>query len=82
MKAVPGRKAIVKGTEWIADLLQNGLFQPSYIPGKGQRELGELVCHRKSAHAILEYLLMGRLTRSFQGGVRVEATEFALFGVK
>ena len=48
MKAVPGRKTDVKDAEWIADLLQHGLFKDSYIPGKDQRELRELVRYRKS----------------------------------
>ena len=48
MKAVPGRKTDVKDAEWIADLLQHGLLQASYIPAKDQRELRELVCYRKS----------------------------------
>ena len=48
MKAVPGRKTDVKDAEWIADLLQHGLLQASYIPDKGQRELRELVRYRKS----------------------------------
>ena len=48
MKAVPGRKTDVKDAEWIADLLQHGLLQASYIPDKDQRELRELVRYRKS----------------------------------
>ena len=48
MKAVPGRKTDVKDAEWIADLLQHGLLQPSFIPDKDQRELRELVRYRKS----------------------------------
>lgn len=48
MKAVPGRKTDVKDAEWIADLLQHGLLQASYIPQKDQRELRELVNYRKS----------------------------------
>lgn len=48
MKAVPGRKTDVKDAEWIAELLQHGLLQPSYIPSKDQRELRELVQYRKS----------------------------------
>lgn len=48
MKAVPGRKTDVRDAEWIADLLQHGLLQPSYIPDKAQRELRELVGYRKS----------------------------------
>ena len=46
MKAVPGRKTDVKDAEWIADLLQHGLLQASYIPDKDQRELRELVSYR------------------------------------
>ena len=48
MKAVPGRKTDVKDAEWIADLLQHGLLQASYIPDKDQREVRELVRYRKS----------------------------------
>lgn len=48
MKAVPGRKTDAKDAEWIADLLQHGLLQASYIPDKVQRELRELVGYRKS----------------------------------
>ena len=48
MKAVPGRKTDAKDAEWIADLLQHGLLQASYIPDKAQRELRELVGYRKS----------------------------------
>ena len=47
-KAVPGRKTDGKDAEWIADLLQHGLLQASYIPAKDQRELRELVRYRKS----------------------------------
>ena len=48
MKAVPGIKTDAKDAEWIADLLQHGLLQASYIPDKAQRELRELVGYRKS----------------------------------
>ena len=48
MKAVPGRKTDVKDSEWIADLVQHGLLQPSYIPNRDQRELRELVSYRRS----------------------------------
>ena len=48
MKNVPGRKTDVNDAEWIADLLQHGLLQASYIPDKDQRELRELVRYRKS----------------------------------
>lgn len=47
MKAVPGRKTDVKDSEWIADLLQHGLLNASYIPDKEQRNLRELTYYRK-----------------------------------
>lgn len=43
IKAMPGRKTDVKDAEWIADLLRHGLLKGSYIPGREQRELKELV---------------------------------------
>jgi len=48
MKAVPGRKTDVNDAQWIADLLQHGLLQASYIPDRDQRELRELVRYRQS----------------------------------
>ena len=42
MKAVPGRKTDVKDAEWIADLLQHGLLQGSFVPDRPLRELREL----------------------------------------
>jgi transposase len=42
IKAVPGRKTDIKDAEWIADLLQHGLLQPSYVPPVEQQELREL----------------------------------------
>src|SRR3954447_15622676 len=42
IKAVPGRKTDLKDAEWIADLLQHGLLQPSFIPDRPQRELRDL----------------------------------------
>lgn len=48
IKAVPGRKTDVKDSEWIAELMQHGLLKGSYIPGRDQRELRELVRYRRS----------------------------------
>jgi transposase len=39
IKAVPGRKTDVKDAEWIAELLQHGLLQPSFIPPSEQHGL-------------------------------------------
>lgn len=48
IKALPGRKTDVRDAEWIADLLQHGLIQGSFIPPKPIRELRELTRYRKS----------------------------------
>ena len=48
IKAVPGRKTDVRDSEWIADLLQHGLLQPSSVPDRPQRELRELTRYRTS----------------------------------
>lgn len=48
IKTVPGRKTDVQDAEWIADLLRHGLLRGSYIPDRPQRELRELVRHRRS----------------------------------
>jgi len=46
IKAVPGRKTDVHDSEWIADLLQHGLLQGSFVPERAQRELRELTRYR------------------------------------
>ena len=48
IKAVPGRKTDVKDAEWIAECMQVGLLRGSYIPERSQRELRELVRHRRN----------------------------------
>jgi transposase len=48
IRAVPGRKTDLKDAEWIADLLQHGLLQPSFIPDQPQRELRDLTRTRTS----------------------------------
>lgn len=48
MKAVPGRQTDVKDAEWIADLLQHGLLQGSFVPERAERELRELTRYRSS----------------------------------
>jgi len=47
VKAVPGRKTDIKDAEWLAELHQHGLLKASFIPDRDQRELRELVRHRK-----------------------------------
>jgi transposase len=48
IKRVPGRKTDVKDCEWIAQLLQHGLLQGSFVPDREQRELRELTRYRTS----------------------------------
>lgn len=48
MKAVPGHKTDVQDAEWIADLLQHGLLQPSFVPSRAQQELRDLTRLRTS----------------------------------
>jgi transposase len=46
LSRVPGRKTDVKDCEWIAQLLQCGLVEASFIPPRPQRELRELTRQR------------------------------------
>lgn len=46
VKNVPGRKTDVKDCQWLAQLLQCGLLNSSFIPPRPQRELRELTRHR------------------------------------
>jgi transposase len=46
LKQVPGRKSDVRDCQWIAQLLQHGLLQGSFIPPRPQRELRDLTRHR------------------------------------
>jgi transposase len=46
IKQVPGRKADVKDSEWIAQLLQCGLLKASFVPERPVRELRDLTRQR------------------------------------
>lgn len=46
IKQVPGRKTDVKDAEWIAQLLQHGLLEASFIPPPPIRELRDLTRQR------------------------------------
>ena len=48
IKAVPGRKTDQKDSEWIADLLQQGLLRASFVPPTPTRELRDLTRYRAS----------------------------------
>jgi transposase len=49
VRQVPGRKTDVKDCQWLAQLLQFGLLEGSFIPPRPQRELRELTRHRTQA---------------------------------
>jgi transposase len=53
LKHVPGRKTDVADCQWIAQLLQHGLLQGSFIPPRWQRELRDLT--RQRAQVIGEH---------------------------
>ncbi|WP_437773339.1 transposase [Arthrobacter sp. KNU40] len=46
MKAVPGRKTVLKDAEWIAQLLERGLLRPSFVPSPPIRRLPLLPRYR------------------------------------
>lgn len=48
LSRVPGRKTDQSDAEWIAELMQCGLLQASFIPPVGQRELRELTRFRST----------------------------------
>ena len=65
MKAVPGRKSDVADASWIAQLVQHGLVQPSFVPPPPIRALRDLTRYRSTLvhertrevqrlHAVLE----------------------------
>jgi hypothetical protein len=48
IKRMPGRKTDVSDSAWLAQLLENGMLQPSFIPPREVRELRDLVRYRSS----------------------------------
>jgi transposase len=48
VKNVPGRKTDVKDARWLAQLLEHGLIQPSFVPAAEQRVLRDLTRARTS----------------------------------
>lgn len=46
LKKAPGRKTDVSDAQWIAQLLQHGLLQGSFVPPRNVRELRDLTRHR------------------------------------
>jgi transposase len=48
IKRMPGRKTDVSDCAWLAQLLDNGMLRPSFIPPREIRELRDLVRYRAS----------------------------------
>jgi transposase len=48
IKRMPGRKTDVSDCAWLAQLLDNGMLKPSFIPPREIRELRDLVRYRTS----------------------------------
>jgi transposase len=46
VQRMPGRKTDVSDSAWLAQLLENGLLRPSFIPPRAIRELRDLVRYR------------------------------------
>ena len=53
LKHVPGHKTDVQDCQWIAQLLQHGLWKGSFMPPRGPRELRDLT--RQRAHVMGEH---------------------------
>ena len=81
VKAVPGRKTAVRDAEWIADLLQHGLLQPSFIPPAPPRELRELTRYR--ATLLRERAAeVNRIQKTLEGGnIQLAAVATDVLGV-
>ena len=80
MKALPGRKTDIKDAEWIADLLRHGLLKPSFVPGKEQRELRDVVRYRKSLTEERAREL-NRFAKMLQGAnIKLDSVVSSLFG--
>ena len=80
IKALPGRKTDTLDAEWIADLLRHGLLRASYIPGRPQRELRELLTYRKSlvVDAASE---QNRIQKMLEGGnIKISGTISSIIG--
>lgn len=48
LRNVPGRKTDVKDSVWIAQIVEHGLVQPSFVPPPQIRELRDLTRYRKT----------------------------------
>ena len=81
VKNVPGRKTDVRDAEWLADLLQHGLLNASFIPSRPQRELRELLSYRRSLVAD-RAREVNRLQKVLEGGnIKLSGTVSNIVGM-
>jgi transposase len=66
VKQVPGRKTDVRDCVWLAQLLQHGLVQASFVPPRPQRELRELTRYR-TALVRARSTAVNRLQKTLEG---------------
>jgi transposase len=74
IKAVPGRKTDVKDAEWIAQLLECGLLNGSFVPPREIRELRDLTRYRRR-------LVEGRARQERRLGKQLEGAHVKLASV-
>ncbi len=80
MKNVPGRKTDQSDAAWIADLLQHGLLEASFIPERQQREWRELEVYREALTSDLTRE-KNRVQKVLEGGnIKISGTIKDVFG--
>lgn len=81
VKRVPGRKTDVKDSEWLAQLLECGLLQGSFVPPQPIRDLRDLTRYRK--HQIRDRAReVNRLHRLLEdAGVKLSSVATDVMGV-
>lgn len=80
-KGMPGRKTDIKDSEWLAVLLNKGLLNKSFIPGKEQRQWRELFALRKGYNKELTNAKR-RVHKLFEtANIKISSVVTDLFGV-
>ncbi len=81
MRQVPGHKTDVQDADWLADLLQHGLLQPSFVPDQPQQDLRDVT--RLRVHLIQDRTqLINRILKVLQqGGIKLSGVLSNVMGV-
>jgi transposase len=66
IKRLPGRKTDVSDSAWLAQLLENGLLRPTFIPPRAVRELRDLVRYRMARQSF-EHHVHRMISKPFAG---------------